>query len=238
MPTTEIATLVLVPGSELGDPNNPASAVVKDCGNTIMQQDGFQQQRFGMEVENPNTLQLFIGIRSLNVIHGKLEFLLIKYPDWDSKKHHEDFMAAEHYKPFAKKFQSIMSEDPHLFHVDFQPDGGLQAAMSGPVTEIATFYFDGGPPDDARESCAKFIDICEKEGNVMVSGWSYGITHEEIEREGVKGKGAVLTIGWESVQAHMDFRETKTFKDNIHLLRMTAKKIEMHHTQFMNFQPS
>lgn len=62
MPTTEVASLVLVPGSDVGDPNNPAAAVVRDCGQTISQQDGFQQQNFGLEVENPNVLQLFIGI--------------------------------------------------------------------------------------------------------------------------------------------------------------------------------
>jgi hypothetical protein len=81
-----------------------------------------------------------------------------------------------------------------------------------------------------------------------------GITQEEIEREGVKGYGAVLTIGWETVQAHMvgavvrglfvlwadgvllqDFRTTQCFKDNIHLLRQTAQKIEMHHVKFLNY---
>lgn len=160
---------------------------------------------------------------------------LTQAPDWDSKKHHEDFIAADHYKPFVTKFKSILSEDPQFHHVDFRPEGGLKASMGAPVTEVATFYFEGGPPDDAYESCAKFMDIGKNEGGLQISGWSYGITHEEIERDGVKGKGAVLTIGWDSVQAHMDFRQTQVFKDNISLLRLNSKTAEMHHTQFMNF---
>ena len=100
---------------------------------------------------------------------------------------------------------------------------------------MATFYFDGQPPEDCFESCQKFIGICEKEADQQVLGWAYGVTHEEIEREGVKGKGAVLLIGWESREDHMNFRETDVFKQNIQLLRQTAQKIEMHHTTFLNF---
>ena len=42
MPTTEVATLVLIPGSDIGDPQSPAAGVVKFCGDTIAEQDGFQ----------------------------------------------------------------------------------------------------------------------------------------------------------------------------------------------------
>ncbi len=74
----------------------------------------------------------------------------------------------------------------------------MKRATSQPVTEVATFYFDGAPPEDAVESVTKFIDVCQKESGQTVAGWAYGITHEEIEKDGVKGKGGVLLIGWES----------------------------------------
>lgn len=143
-------------------------------------------------------------------------------------------MAKDIYTPFRENLKPILGGDITVQHQDFKPEGGLNASMSAPVTEVATFYFDGAPPDDAYESCKSFIEICEKEGNAKIYGWSYGITQEEIEREGVKGYGAVLTIGWENVQAHMDFRTTQCFKDHISKLRQTSKKIEMHHVQFMN----
>lgn len=95
-----------------------------------------------------------------------------------------------------KRFGTIIGDAVTLNHVDFRPEGGVSRATSAPVTEVATFYFDSGPPDDAFESCQKFIENCEKETGQAVLGWAYGITHEEIEREGVKGKGAVLLIGW------------------------------------------
>jgi hypothetical protein len=67
MPTTEIATVPLVSGSDIGDPDNQAAAVIKEACDTLAQQDGFQSMQFGMEVENPTVLQMFIGmpIRSI-----------------------------------------------------------------------------------------------------------------------------------------------------------------------------
>lgn len=215
MPTTELATIPLVAGSQIGDPDNSAAAVLKDCSTTISQQDGYHQMQFGMGLENPNTLQLAI--------------------DWTDKGKHEAFMKSDAYGPFFKTFGTIIGGDISLIHVDFQPEGGATKAMGAPVTEVATFHFDGAPPDDAYDSCKKFIEICEKEAEQKVYGWSYGITHEEIEKDGVKGKGAVLLIGWDSREDHMAFRETDVFKQNIQLLRQTAKGIEMHHTTFMNF---
>ena len=142
-------------------------------------------------------------------------------------------MAKDIYAPFRANLSKVVGGDISVTHQDLRPAGGLKAAMSAPVTEVATFYFDGGPPDDAFESCEKFIKACEGEAKVL--GWAYGVTQEEIEREGVKGFGAVLAIGWESVDAHMEFRTKGVFKENIGLLRQTAKKIEMHHVRFMNY---
>lgn len=47
MTTTEIARIPLVPGSQIGDPNNPAAIVLKDSGDTLNQQDGVQNLQFG-----------------------------------------------------------------------------------------------------------------------------------------------------------------------------------------------
>lgn len=215
MPTTELATIPLKAGSNIGEPSDPAAATFKDVAGSIASQDGFENMQFGMGFENANTLQLAI--------------------DWSNKQKHEEFMKSDSYGPFVERFKTIIDGAFGLVHVDFAPEGGAKRAMSAPITEVATFYFDGEPPSDAYESCKKFIEVSEKEATQKVYGWAYGTTHEEVEREGVKGKGTVLLIGWESQQDHMDFRETDVFKQNIQLLRQTAKSIEVHHTMFMNF---
>lgn len=118
-------------------------------------------------------------------------------------------------------------------HADFKPAGALGKTFSAPVTEFATFYFDGGPPSDYMEGVEKLGKMLDDQKPEGYLGWAGGVTYEELEKEGVKGKAGVLTIGWQSVDAHMAFRETQMFKDNIHLLRSNSKKIVMQHVQFM-----
>lgn len=64
------------------------------------------------------------------------------------------------------------------------------------------------------------------EGNVAnAHGW----ISEELEHEKVEGKarGYYFAIGWESVDAHMRFRETKPFAESIPALRNVSKAMNM-----------
>lgn len=123
-----------------------------------------------------------------------------------------------------------------IHHVDFEPAGALRKALSAPVTEFATFYCDAqsAPGAEWKSNAAKAGEWLEKEASqVGYLGLAYGVTHEEIEYKGVKGKAAVIAVGWTSKEAHMAFRETQTFKENTGLLRGEAKAIEMHHVVMM-----
>ena len=142
-------------------------------------------------------------------------------------------MAAAHYQPFLQRFLTIADGSPSIAHADLEPAGAVSKALAAPVTEVATFYFDSAPPGDALDNAHKFVKMVEDGHTEGYLGAAVGVTHEEIEREGVKGKGLVIAIGWASVDAHMKFRETETFKENIDLLRTGAKEIEMHHVAFM-----
>jgi hypothetical protein len=156
---------------------------------------------------------------------------------WDTIDSHKTFMKTEAYQPFLQRFLSIVGDGPlTMHHADLEPAGDVRRAMAAPVTEIATFYFGGDAPSDYLDGVHKFRDILEKEGSDGYLGAAIGITHEDnVEKDGHKGKGAVLIIGWESVLKHMAFRETSTFRDNIKYLRNGAKTLEMHHVQFMGF---
>lgn len=71
MPTTEIATLTLKPGSDIGDPSNNASGVVNECCGVIAKQPGLQTLKFGPMIEDSSKMQMFIGT-SPNTIHISL----------------------------------------------------------------------------------------------------------------------------------------------------------------------
>ena len=64
-------------------------------------------------------------------------------------------------------------------------------------------------------------------------GWS--IEEEAVEgKEGTKGKSRVFfaMMGWESIEAHMEMREMKLYKENRHLIADKAEAHEMRHVAF------
>ena len=58
---------------------------------------------------------------------------------------------------------------------------------------------------------------------------SAGSIVEELEHEGEKLKAFAVFIGWDSVSAHMKYRETQAFKDSIAAFRDGLKSIKMYH---------
>ena len=105
-------------------------------------------------------------------------------------------------------------------------------ALHAPVTEFAILYFDGGPPNDYLDTLASLRPLTETLNGMVAS--AAGITYEELDYEGVKGKAVVLVAGWESVDAHAAFKETAAYKENAGVLRSSAKKSEVYHVDFVN----
>jgi len=216
MVTTEIATFPMKAGLNPGNPEDLSSQVLEDTFTTLRTRDGMQQIQFGTHVEDPSTLQLAIN--------------------WDSIDKHKEFIVDSSYGPFFEKFGKIAGGQGSMVHVDFKPPGAVTKVFSAPVTEMATFYFEGEPPADYIDGVHKLNQTVTKEEIAGYLGIAVGKTHEEVEKDGVKGHAMVAAIGWQSVDAHMEFRNTRTFKDIIPLLRSTSKGVEMHHVQFMQSQ--
>lgn len=84
----------------------------------------------------------------------------------------------------------------------------------------------GGIVDKAWEGCRG-----------SAGGW----VAEELDLPGgsEKGKAYVMLIGWTSVDSHMKYRETQSFKDNIHLLRgaKDLKNLAVFHVAASEFKP-
>ena len=60
-PATEIATLPLIAGATIEDPDSSAGKVWQSTLDTVSAQDGFQRAYYGREVENQSVVQLLIG---------------------------------------------------------------------------------------------------------------------------------------------------------------------------------
>lgn len=215
MPATEIVTLTVKPdSSDIGDPANNGARVVKETAQTLSETDGCQRVHFGKALEDDQVIRLLI--------------------DWESLPKHREFMASSRYQPFTANMKPILQKPPSMFHVDFAPQEQFDKALSSPIIELAAFYFDGDVPSDYAGGVEQVMKLLPDVDGFKACAW--GSTHEKsLEYNGVKGQAAVLAIGWTSYDAHMAFRETQTFKDNIHLLRNASKAAEMQHLKALRY---
>lgn len=104
------------------------------------------------------------------------------------------------------------------------------------MTEILTVYFPANysatDQYEFEKSLKKFVAVLEENAPAhtgCTGGWVIG----EIPLLGTsnKAKAYVACFGWQSMEAHLAFRETQSFKDNEHLLSR-AKDLE--HVQLVH----
>ncbi|KAG9524302.1 hypothetical protein KCV07_g2011, partial [Aureobasidium melanogenum] len=214
MPVIEVATIPLLAGSNVREQGSEAARIWQDMLTTISQQDGCQDIYYGLEHESPNTAQLFIG--------------------WDTIAHHQRFQKLPVYGQMLQSLETILDGSPQLVHFELRrPSDLLTAAISAPVTELATLFLPEKMTsfDDNLGSFAKIL-VEHAEGFV---GCAFSWIIEEVEHEsfgpGVKGRACILAIGWSSISAHTTFKETGAFKKGLELFK-DATGSEIHHTTF------
>lgn len=211
-PATELATIPLVSGATIEDADSPAGKIWHTTLDTVSQQEGFQRCYWGREVENPSVLQLFV--------------------DWDSLDAHKKFIASPIYEAFGKHLMTIVDGPLTMLHANLTPHPATAAlGTASPVTEVLTVYVEKEENDFVTKinQLAKVISENADGYKGVAGGWVI----EDVEYKGKKGKAYVVTLGWESVEAHMAFRETAAFKENIHLIRDGPLGMELHHTEFV-----
>jgi len=219
MGVTEIAFLPLQDGKNPDDRTSAAGQIHNDILETLLSQPGVQRVYWGQQVED--------------------RLLLIWFIDWDNIEDHKKFINSDAYKPFLDYFGNILGGPGKAHHARFTPNPPI-AALSGstsPTTEIVTNWF---PTSYSQEDQSKFVKnvnsfvfVLEKQAKnyrASAGGW----VDEDIDIPGTdeKGKVYVLLVGWTSVEAHMEFRDTQAFKDSIHyiLASKDLKKIEAVHS--------
>ena len=239
---TEIAVLPLVSGAQIEDPSTPAGAVWKSTLDTIHAQTGVQRIYWGRQIENPSNLDLLIGKSFITSIHPSFPKIPANVPtrsDWDCVEAHKDFIASPEYGPFAKHLMTIIDGKISLNHANFTPHPPSAAVGRAPVTERLTLFFSADISEDDMkkfdENIQKFLGILKENAGDGFKAASSGWIVEEMEHEGIEGKARAITgvIGWESVEAHMAFREHPAFKENVGLVRGDkVKGSKVHHVKF------
>lgn len=152
--------------------------------------------------------------------------------DWESKESHTKFMNDPSYGPFKQRLASLM-EDVHLHHIT-QPDTKLLALA--PCIEVATVH---NAQPGMLSNVEKFAAAIEEGKPEGFHGVVYGkvmekiVRHVDVRKKDAKpGDAIVVMLGWDSRDAHLKFRETDLFKENIGLLREKNGGVEIAHVPF------
>lgn len=138
----------------------------------------------------------------------------------------------------AEALKTIAAEPPALYHVSFSPyPAPALSDGNAPLAEILRAYFPGTYSEIDKQAFAK--NMMRFEQNAGAKGSSGGWKLEQVPIPGTSETGNVhvTAFGWQSLEEHRSFRETKGFKDNVHLLRdaKDLKKTELVHVSFRKF---
>ncbi|OQV09897.1 hypothetical protein CLAIMM_13974 [Cladophialophora immunda] len=226
MAITEIALLPLQRGANPEETTSTAVKVHAEALDVVLSQPGARRVFWGRQVEDPSVLTWFV--------------------DWDELEDHQKFMDSDAYKPFLERFGSILGAGAKAYHVRFLPEITTAtvdpfSTKPAPATEIVTMWLPRSysEADQARlvDNVEAFLAVLAREAKgykSWVGGW--------VEEEGIdipgreeKGKAYVLVVGWESVEAHKEFCETRAFQENISLVLgvRDLKKIEAVHASLI-----
>lgn len=140
-------------------------------------------------------------------------------------------MSSREYAPFLEHFGKVLDGPASISHANLSPYPPTAALSSSrtPVTECLTLYHPADADTAAFEkkwSAARSSLEQNAEGfRASSAGWVV----EELEYEGEKCKAFAVFIGWDSVDAHMRFRETEHFKKSIVPLREGLKGVTACH---------
>lgn len=137
---------------------------------------------------------------------------------------------------------TLNGNPPNMYHVHFDPHPP-SVAFSG-VTEFLTAYF---PTTYSAEDQKTFHENVKKFGSIVTDAWKdckgttggWVVEEQDLPGSSEKAKAYVTLIGWTSVEAHLQYRETQSFKDNIYLLRgaKDLKNVVMFHVAASEFKP-
>ncbi|KAI1211008.1 uncharacterized protein F4807DRAFT_46918 [Annulohypoxylon truncatum] len=212
-PVTEFVLLPIKPDAA----PETVSSVIQANIATLLAQPGCQRVRQSRVHEDQAKLRLFA--------------------DWDSVDAHRAFASdASAYTPFRERMGPIIDAssfgpaNPRQppYHVAFTPfpptvlDGPDKS--QSPVVEVLQFYFAGDVTDEQRakvEGTAKeFLEKLRSSTKGMTGesalGWS---VETDVRFKGEPSRVMVAAVGWTSVEAHHQIRDTEAFKELIPMLR-------------------
>ncbi|KAJ0375681.1 hypothetical protein COL26b_006188 [Colletotrichum chrysophilum] len=203
---TEFSYFASKSGAPFPDPDTPEGKDIKHMLETAAAQPGAGRIYWGHAVEKPHRQWLFL--------------------DWDSVEEHLAYRTTPGHDVVAKSMSSYLDwTDGYIKHIVTKPWPPTILAEA-PVTEVLTLFFPAELEEPAKEDLSKQLEVFKvkaldtsSDSKGIAYGWSKENDVPITGEDGKAGNLLVAFIGWPSVEAHLKFRETEAFRDNIGLLR-------------------
>ncbi|KAH8727141.1 hypothetical protein GQ44DRAFT_128633 [Phaeosphaeriaceae sp. PMI808] len=211
-PVTEVVYMHLKPGLDLE--SGEGAAVLEDSLKVLEKQEGLKTLYYGRQIEHPDILQMVVA--------------------WTDISYHRAFEQSPAYQPFLDRFNSIQSADAQITHVKLSDD---YSPFNAPVTECITAYFapDADPNTYITKSWLPFqtsaLAIPDSGAKGIIGGWAIERLPHEALGEGVEGQVFKAYVGWDSMESHMEFRETEAFAGLRPVMRGEMKGAQMYHVK-------
>lgn len=122
----------------------------------------------------------------------------------------------------------------HAHHAPVSPASVLDRTPSG-IIEHLVFYFEPSLTEADRSRWeavyGKFMAVLAESAvgfKAVTAGWVV----EELQYEGNAATVFFATLGWDSVEVHLAYRDTKEFQESIVPIREGCKGKAVHHVTF------
>lgn len=146
-------------------------------------------------------------------------------------------MSSPGYPAFLENVGKLLSGAPSIFHVKLPQDEGWLEPFEAEVTECINAYF----PETLDEASylknkwSAFVREVANIPNAGNKGMVGGFSIEPQTHQGVQGRMFAAFIGWPSVEAHLQFRNTEEFGKMIGMLKEGSTGVEVSHTAFKKY---
>ncbi|KAI9673972.1 MAG: hypothetical protein M1817_002178 [Caeruleum heppii] len=235
MTVTEICYFPVSPTTTIDDISSPAGQIWLDLLDTVRGEWACRKLHWGRQAEDKEMVVLMI--------------------EWVTLATFKQFRISTGYESFyesmSEDFNSVFDDPTTVIHVPLTPSISLTAQptttagtpqpdpFTAPIIELVTFYFPRSISPSAQKDFSalfqSFVAILRDENvpgsHGEVSGWvEDGIHYEGQEEE--KERAFVAVLGWDSIEAHMRFRDTEAFKRGIKGLREASERVTMVHVEF------
>lgn len=189
-----------------------SQALSKVINDTLLQQPGCLLVRWSLLYEDATKFRCFI--------------------DWDNISNHELFLGSPSYQSFLDNLEPLVESSPQFFIVEFHPSptpvlDNMGGKGKSPVAEVLYLHF---PSDEsltaemkntATVNAERFLTESAPSAKGCTGETAMGWITGSVEFNGESCRALVVLVGWESLEAHREYRSTDAFAESVSLLRGT-----------------